>query len=66
MLNTTVRDASERRPKVQVIADVIDSLGLGTEVVPMQKDLVRGTFSKPLVSVMQCLAVWMVMRGAIC
>lgn len=39
ILNSTVRDAAEKRLKVDVIADAIERAGLGTEVVRITKNL---------------------------
>jgi hypothetical protein len=39
ILNTTMADAAERRLKVDVLAEVIEAMGLGTRVVKVAKNL---------------------------
>jgi len=39
ILNTTKKDAESHNPKVLVIADAIEKIGLGTHVVPLQTNL---------------------------
>ena len=39
VLNSTMRDADEKRPKVDVQADAIDRVGLGTRVIRIQRNL---------------------------
>ena len=40
ILHATMEDAQARRPKVEVMAREINRIGLGTNVVPLQKNLV--------------------------
>jgi hypothetical protein len=39
ILNSTMQDAKERRPKVDVLADAIERMGLGTKVIRIKKNL---------------------------
>jgi len=39
ILNSTIQDAHEKRPKVDVLAEAINRMGLGTSVLALQKDL---------------------------
>lgn len=39
ILNSTVADAAQRRPKVEVLAEAIDRIGLGTRVRPFNRNL---------------------------
>ena len=40
ILHATMEDAKAQRPKVEVLARAIERIGLGTEVVPLQRNLV--------------------------
>lgn len=39
ILNSTMRDAAEMRPKVEVMAEAAKRAGLGTKVIPIKKNL---------------------------
>jgi proteasome lid subunit RPN8/RPN11 len=39
ILNSTMDDAREKRPKVEVLADAVRRAGLGTKIIPINKNL---------------------------
>lgn len=39
ILNSTMDDAREKRPKVEVLADAVRRAGLGTKIIPIDKNL---------------------------
>lgn len=39
ILNSTMGDAREKRPKVEVLADAVRRAGLGTKIIPINKNL---------------------------
>jgi len=39
ILNSTMDDAKKERPKVEVLADAVMRTGLGTEIIPLKKNL---------------------------
>ncbi|WP_088255946.1 ThiF family adenylyltransferase [Fimbriiglobus ruber] len=61
ILHSTMEDAKARRPKVEVMAREINRIGLGTEVIPLQKNLVD---SETVRRVAQCDVVFGCMDGA--
>ncbi len=61
VLHATMRDATGKRPKVEVMADEIERIGLGTEVTPLQANLVNPETVK---RVAECDVVFGCMDGA--
>jgi len=62
ILNSTMQDAREQRPKVDVLAEAINRMGLGTSVLALQKDL----WDKLSPNAMLSLVVWIQLAGVIC
>lgn len=60
MLNTTMEDAEQQKPKVKAIAGVIERTGLGTQVVPIAENIVDVDVLKVLA---QCDVIFGCMDG---
>jgi hypothetical protein len=48
ILNSTLHDALTERPKVEVLSEAIEAIGLGTTVVPLPENLIAGPIMRIL------------------
>lgn len=66
ILNSTMQDAADKRPKVEVLADAVNRAGLGTKIIPIKKTYGTPMSFGPSHNVTYYSAAWIASMDAFC